>query len=82
MKQEVGWFETQNQTEIAPQFIANTLLYHMAIGEKISNFIMNVFLFISGLVIALIRGWELSLVLLGFSPLLIYSWNLMYRVYA
>ncbi len=54
----------------------------MAIGQKISNFIMNIFLFISGLAIAIMHGWELSLVLLGFSPFLIYSWNLMNRVHA
>ncbi len=82
MKQEVGWFETQKETEIAVEFMRHVFTFQLAIGEKISNFVMNFFFFIIGSTLAIIRGWELALVLLGFCPFLAWSWNLLYRVHA
>ena len=57
MKQEIGWFETQKETEIATEFMRHVFAFQLAIGEKISNFIMNFFFFIIGSTLAIIRGW-------------------------
>ena len=41
------------------------------IGDKIASFINGVAMFISGIVLAFVYGWKMSLVILAVSPLMI-----------
>ena len=71
MRQELAWFDTQNQAEIAIKFNLDSMAYQLALGEKISNLIMIVAMFIAGLVVSLYVGWILALILLAYLPFLI-----------
>ena len=71
LRQELAWFDTQNQAEIAIKFNLDSMAYQLALGEKISNLIMIVAMFIAGLVVSLYVGWILALILLAYLPFLI-----------
>ena len=71
MRQELAWFDTQNQAEIAIKFNLDSMAYQLALGEKISNLIMIVAMFIAGLAVSSYVGWILALILLAYLPFLI-----------
>lgn len=77
MRQEVGWYETQQSSRIVSRFISDTLAFQLAIGDKIALVIYLISMFISGLIISFNRGWKMTLVVLACVPLLIFSWWLM-----
>lgn len=79
MKQEVGWFETQNTAEIISKFVTDTEALQLAIGEKVSLMIYLFSMFFSGFIVAMTQGWELALVITAFLPALVYSWEIMER---
>ncbi|KAG5148810.1 hypothetical protein JHK82_015691 [Glycine max] len=55
----------------------DTLLIQEALGEKVGKFIQCVACFLGGLVIAFIKGWLLTLVLLSCIPPLVISGSMM-----
>jgi ATP-binding cassette, subfamily B (MDR/TAP), member 1 len=75
MRQEVGWFEVQNQVAVATDFEINTMAYQLAVGEKISTIIMVLSMVFAGLGLSLYIGWILTLVILGFTPVIIVLWS-------
>jgi ATP-binding cassette subfamily B (MDR/TAP) protein 1 len=81
LKQEVGWFETQQSSEIVSRFTSDTLAFQLAIGEKISLVVYLLSMFLSGFIISVMHGWELTLVILACLPLLIFSFWIM-EIYA
>lgn len=73
LSQEMGWFDTQNQSEISAQFSLDTSAYQAAISEKIPLALYIIAMGISGLIVAFINGWLLTLVLLAVFPPMIGS---------
>jgi ABC-type bacteriocin/lantibiotic exporter with double-glycine peptidase domain len=53
----------------------------MAIGEKVSFMIYLLSMFVSGFIISITHGWEMTLVVLAFVPVLIFSWRLMEKYF-
>jgi ATP-binding cassette subfamily B (MDR/TAP) protein 1 len=49
----------------------------MAIGEKVSLLIYLFSMFVSGFIISITHGWEMTLVVLAFMPVLVFSWHIM-----
>jgi ATP-binding cassette, subfamily B (MDR/TAP), member 1 len=68
LRQEIGWFDTINQSELASNFAADSFAFHGAIGEKVSSLIMTISTFASGLIIAYINGWLMALVITASLP--------------
>lgn len=60
-----------NQAEISSQFAADTIAFQEGISDKVPLVIYVISMAISGLVVSLVRGWLLTLVLLGIFPLLL-----------
>lgn len=73
LHQEMGWFDTVNQTELSSQFAADTYAYQGAIGEKFAIVIMTVATMVAGFVYAFATGWLLALVMLGTIPVIAIS---------
>ena len=48
----------------------DTQAFQMAIGDKVGNTIHHVVTFIAGIIVAFIKGWKLTLVMLSLTPLL------------
>ena len=68
LKQEIGWFDTVNQSELATKFATDCFAFQGAIGEKVSTIIMTIAMFIAGFVIAFVYGWLMTLVVIASLP--------------
>lgn len=73
-----------NQSEISSKFSADTLAFQGAISDKTSLVIYTISMGVTGLTIAFIKGWLLTLVLFGVLPLIIgsmcfYVYNINYK---
>ena len=73
LRQNMGWFDNQGAGEVTVRITSDTLLIQDGIGEKIPLAVNQFVTFVSGIVIALIKSWKLTLVLLSVIPLIIIS---------
>ncbi|XP_047315290.1 ABC transporter B family member 9-like [Impatiens glandulifera] len=72
LKQDIAFFDTETSTgEIVGRMSGDTILIQDAMGEKVGKFIQLMATFVGGFVIAFVRGWLLSLVLLTCIPALV-----------
>jgi ATP-binding cassette subfamily B (MDR/TAP) protein 1 len=76
LRQEIEWFDLQNQAELPTRFSLDVAAYQLAIGEKVSTVIMTASMFFTGFGIAMAHGWILSLVILASLPVIVISWYL------
>ena len=70
LRQDVGWFDTQNQFELSSNFNADALAYQRATGEKIGSMFNLMAMFICGAIIALLIRWTMALVILASLPII------------
>ncbi|XP_048137539.1 ABC transporter B family member 11-like [Rhodamnia argentea] len=74
LRQEIGFFDKETNTgEIIGRMSGDTVLIQDAMGEKVGKFIQQIAIFFGSFVIAFIKGWLLTLVMLSSMPLLIFS---------
>ncbi|KAL6004060.1 ATP-binding cassette, sub-B (MDR TAP), member 4 [Asimina triloba] len=74
IKQDVAFFDKQTNTgEVISRMSGDTVLIQDAMGEKVGKFIQLISTFIGGFVVAFIRGWLLTLVMLSSIPPLVVS---------
>ncbi|KAL6188390.1 hypothetical protein ACLB2K_039783 [Fragaria x ananassa] len=74
LRQDVSFFDKEANTgEIVGRMSGDTVLIQEAMGEKVGTFIQLVATFIAGFVIAFIKGWHLTLVMLTSIPPLVLS---------
>ncbi|KAI7983537.1 ABC transporter B family member 11 [Camellia lanceoleosa] len=72
MRQDVAFFDKETNTgEVVGRISGDTILIQDAMGEKVGKFIQLLSTFVGGFVIALIKGWLLTLVLLFCVPILV-----------
>ncbi|KAL4323592.1 hypothetical protein GQ457_11G002000 [Hibiscus cannabinus] len=74
LRQEVAFFDVETNTgEVVGRMSGDTVLIQDAMGEKVGKFIQLIATFIGGFVIAFVRGWLLTLVMLSSIPPLVIS---------
>ncbi|XP_050374961.1 ABC transporter B family member 11-like [Argentina anserina] len=74
LRQDVSFFDKEiNSGEIVGRMSGDTVLIKEAMGEKVGTFIQIVATFIGSYVIALFKGWLLTLVMLSSIPPLVFS---------
>ncbi|KAJ7530665.1 hypothetical protein O6H91_14G013400 [Diphasiastrum complanatum] len=72
LRQDITFFDVETNTgEVIGRMSGDTILIQAAIGEKVGLFLRLVTTFLAGFVIALIKCWKLTLVVLSTMPLLI-----------
>ncbi|CAB4306736.1 unnamed protein product [Prunus armeniaca] len=72
LRQDIAFFDTETNTgEIIGRMSGDTILIQDAMGEKVGKFIQLLSTFIGGFVIASVRGWQLTLVLLSCIPAIV-----------
>ncbi|XP_024020533.1 ABC transporter B family member 9 isoform X2 [Morus notabilis] len=72
LRQDIAFFDTETTTgEVIGRMSGDTILIQDAMGEKVGKFIQLVSTFLGGFVIAFVKGWLLTLVLLGCIPLIV-----------
>ncbi|XP_062084186.1 ABC transporter B family member 4-like [Humulus lupulus] len=83
LRQDIAFFDKETNTgEIVGRMSGDTVLIQDAMGEKVGKFIQLVSTFFGGIVIALIRGWLLTLVLASSIPLLVAAGAVMSIVFS
>ena len=71
LQQEIGFFDTTATSGFLMQGLnEDCITIQTAIGEKMAMFLYFSSTFISGTIIALVRGWDMALVVLSLLPLL------------
>nr|XP_016491786.1 PREDICTED: ABC transporter B family member 4-like isoform X3 [Nicotiana tabacum] len=74
LRQDIGFFDQKTNTGVIIESLcSDTLTIQDAIGEKVGKFIQVSATFFGGFVIAFIKGWRLSLVMLSSVPPLVIS---------
>ncbi|TXG63202.1 hypothetical protein EZV62_010196 [Acer yangbiense] len=69
LRQDVAFFDKETNTgEVVGRMSGDTVLIQDAMGEKVGKFIQLMSTFIGGFVIAFVRGWLLTLVMLTSIP--------------
>ncbi|RXI09837.1 hypothetical protein DVH24_023283 [Malus domestica] len=78
LRQDVGFFDNETNTgEIIGRMSGDTVLIQEAMGEKVGSFIQLITTFIGSFIIAFVKGWLLTLVMLSSIPLLVFSGAMM-----
>ncbi|KAF5937243.1 hypothetical protein HYC85_024749 [Camellia sinensis] len=71
LRQDIGFFDKETNTgEVVGRMSGDTVLIQDAMGEKVGKFIQLLSTFLGGFVIAFVKGWLLTLVLLAPLPVL------------
>ncbi|XP_059435947.1 ABC transporter B family member 21-like [Corylus avellana] len=74
LRQDVAFFDLETNTgEVVGRMSGDTVLIQDAMGEKVGKFVQLVSTFLGGFIIAFIKGWLLTLVMLSSIPLLVAS---------
>nr|KYP57748.1 ABC transporter B family member 21 [Cajanus cajan] len=78
LRQDVSFFDKETNTgEVVGRMSGDTFLIQDAMGEKVGQFIQLIATFIGGFVIAFIKGWLLTVVMMSCIPLLVLSGAMM-----
>ncbi|GFP93630.1 ABC transporter b family member 4 [Phtheirospermum japonicum] len=78
LRQDVAFFDKETNTgEVVGRMSGDTVLIQDAMGEKVGKFIQLLATFLGGFVIAFLKGWLLTLVMLTSIPMLVISGALM-----
>ncbi|KAG9457822.1 hypothetical protein H6P81_002330 [Aristolochia fimbriata] len=74
LRQDVAFFDKEASTgEVVGRMSGDTVLIQDAMGEKVGKFIQLVSTFFGGFIVAFVRGWLLTLVMLSSIPPLVFT---------
>nr|XP_043635409.1 ABC transporter B family member 21-like [Erigeron canadensis] len=78
LRQDISFFDKETNTgEVVGRMSGDTVLIQDAMGEKVGKFTQLVSTFVGGFVIAFIKGWLLTLVMLSSIPPMVISGAIM-----
>jgi ATP-binding cassette subfamily B (MDR/TAP) protein 1 len=81
LRQDIAFFDKETSTgEVIGRMAGDTVLIQEAIGEKVGKFQQLVSTFLGGFVVAFIRGWKLTLVMLAVLPALVLATTIMAKL--
>ncbi|KAJ3274327.1 Multidrug resistance protein 1 [Terramyces sp. JEL0728] len=70
LRQDIGWFDATSTGDLNSRLTADINIIQEGLSDKVGLLIQFTCAFITGYVIAFVRGWRLALVLLATLPLL------------
>ncbi|KAI9291925.1 hypothetical protein K502DRAFT_320537, partial [Neoconidiobolus thromboides FSU 785] len=73
LSQEMGWFDSISSGDIASRIAGDINMVQDGMSDKVGILIQNITCFIGAFVIAFMKGWKLTLVMLTSVPLVIFS---------
>ncbi|KAM3361924.1 hypothetical protein P3S68_016778 [Capsicum galapagoense] len=74
LREDIAFFDTETTTgEVIGRVSGDTILIQDALGDKVGKFIQLLTTFVGGFIVAFIKGWLLSLVLISCIPVLLIS---------
>eukprot|EP01022_Parablepharisma_sp_SALTPOND_P004760 TRINITY_DN120914_c2_g1_i1.p1 TRINITY_DN120914_c2_g1~~TRINITY_DN120914_c2_g1_i1.p1 ORF type:complete len:1441 (+),score=125.37 TRINITY_DN120914_c2_g1_i1:280-4602(+) len=69
MRKEVAWFDANHPQELPTKITSLVTRYQAGIGDKVGKVVISLSMFISGITVSFIYGWQLALALLGIYPM-------------
>ncbi|XP_049809966.1 ATP-dependent translocase ABCB1-like isoform X1 [Schistocerca nitens] len=73
LRQDIGWYDLNQTGDFASRMSEDLTKMEDGIGEKVVMFATYLVTFLGGLVLALVRGWELALICLISFPIIMAS---------
>ena len=70
LRKDIGWFDQHSPAELPSRLQENVSKIQTAISYKAGLFVMNISMFITGYVIAAVRGWQIFLIILSVVPII------------
>jgi ABC-type multidrug transport system fused ATPase/permease subunit len=70
LRQEVSWFDTVGSGTLTTRITADTMEMQSGMGEQLGLFLRFTSQFLCGFILGFVQGWELTLLLIGVTPLL------------
>lgn len=80
LNKEIGWFDVNEPMQLSTRVADSTVTIQEGMGRKVGDGLHFASMAISGITIGLIKGWELSLVLLAFTPFIAFTAYLAMKV--
>ncbi|KAI9225182.1 MAG: ABC transporter type 1, transmembrane domain-containing protein, partial [Piptocephalis tieghemiana] len=82
LRQEIGWFDRTSSGNLTSRLSGDINLIQDGIAEKVGLIVQYVAMFVGGFILAFVRGWKMSLVMLSLMPFLIAGGALMAKMVA
>ncbi|MEE6466379.1 hypothetical protein FKM82_006927 [Ascaphus truei] len=73
LAQEISWFDVTKSGQLNTRLTEDINKINDGIGDKVGHLFQNVSIFVTGIIIGLVKGWQLALVILATSPLMAIS---------
>ncbi|POM72050.1 ABC Superfamily [Phytophthora palmivora] len=73
MTKEIGWFDVNEPMQLGSRVAEATVTIQEGMGRKIGDGLNFFSMAVSGIVIGLVKGWELALILLAFTPFIAFT---------
>ncbi|EPB81738.1 hypothetical protein HMPREF1544_11524 [Mucor circinelloides 1006PhL] len=70
LRQEMGWFDKAEEGSLTTRLATDTQLIQDGISEKFGLLVMCIGQFVTGFVVAFVKGWRLAVVMLATLPLM------------
>ncbi|XP_014320099.1 phosphatidylcholine translocator ABCB4 [Myotis lucifugus] len=70
LRQEIGWFDINDTTELNTRLTDDISKISEGIGDKVGMFFQAIATFFAGFIVGFMRGWKLTLVIMAISPIL------------
>ncbi|KAJ1968363.1 hypothetical protein H4R35_006451, partial [Dimargaris xerosporica] len=71
LRQEIAWFDTVATGDLTARISGDINVIQDGMSSKLANLIQSISVFVTALVVALIKGWELGLVVLAAFPVIL-----------
>ncbi|RLN92120.1 hypothetical protein BBJ28_00001151 [Nothophytophthora sp. Chile5] len=73
LTKEIGWFDVNKPMQLASRVAETTVKIQEGMGRKVGDGLHYFSMAVSGIVIGLVKGWDLTLILLALMPFLAFS---------
>lgn len=70
MNQEIAWHDRNRPAEACSKMYIEISKVHQGIINNVTSILTKVSLGVSGIIIALVRGWQMALVMISFLPVM------------
>ncbi|KAJ1980381.1 hypothetical protein H4R33_005484, partial [Dimargaris cristalligena] len=82
LRQEIAWFDTVSTGDLTSRISGDVNMLQEGIGSKLSIIVQDCTCFVTGFIVAFVKGWRLALVLMSSLPLLILCGTIMSKLVA
>ncbi|KAG3121245.1 ABC transporter B family member 11 [Phytophthora idaei] len=73
MTKEIGWFDVNEPMQLGSRVAEATVTIQEGMGRKVGDGLNFFSMAVSGIVIGLVKGWQLALILLAFTPFIAFT---------